>query len=311
MPTTVAAIDCGTNSVRLLIARRAADGSIEQVERQTTITRLGQGVDATGEFAPEALQRTFAAAQAYADEIAANGQVEAVHLVSTSAARDARNGQEFSDGIEQRLGVRPDVISGEQEARLSFAGATAGLASSSDPVLVIDIGGGSTELIRGRLDGVPVATVDQAASLDMGAVRVRERFLCDDPATLNQVARARAFVGDLLDGCPVDLEGIGTFVGVAGTVTTMAAAVQELPSYERDLVHGYVLDPDTVTITTNDWLGRSVESLRTIASMHPRRAEVISAGALILDEIVQRVGRRLVVSETDILDGIAAEMLAD
>lgn len=301
--TRVAAVDCGTNSLRLLVAERSG-GRVTEVVRRTTIVRLGQGVDATGRFHPDALARTFATTQVYADLIADAGGVERVRFVATSAARDAANSEDFFDGVEQRLGIRPEIISGAEEARLSFTGAVAGVPDAIDPVLVIDIGGGSTELIRGA-DG----TIQAAQSLNMGAVRLDERFLHDDPATTDQACAARAFVRAQLDACEVPLDGIATFVGVAGTVTSMAAAHLELPVYERRRVHQTVLDPQVVHETAADWLTRSVASLREIPSMHPQRAEVIAAGALILDEIMTRVNRPLVVSESDILDGIVAGML--
>lgn len=301
----VAAIDCGTNSIRLLVAEDDGAGGVREVVRRTLLVRLGQGVDATGEFHPDALGRTFAACDEYAALIRQAGEVDATRFVATSAARDARNAGELVAGVERRLGVAPDVISGAEEARLSFSGAASGLDAAADPVLVLDIGGGSTELIRGREGGI-----EQAASLDMGAVRLRERFLHGDPPTPDEVAAARAFAGDLLDGSGVELGGVGTLVGVAGTVTTMAAARLGLETYDRRLVHGHVLTPAVVHATSADWLARPVESLRTEPSMHPQRAEIICAGALILDEVVARVARDLVVSEADILDGIARDMLA-
>ncbi|MGD7732855.1 exopolyphosphatase [Propionibacteriaceae bacterium G57] len=303
--TRVAAIDCGTNSIRLLVSEVTPTGPVE-IARRTTMVRLGQGVDATGEFHPDALARTFAACDDYARIMTEVGGVDAIRFVATSAARDAANSHVFFAGVHERFGVMPDIVAGPEEARLSFAGAASGLVNPEDPVLVIDIGGGSTELVRGLADGRVLAS----QSLDMGAVRLRERFLHDDPPTADQVAAARRFVGGLLDGCRVPLEGVGTFVGVAGTVTTMGAAVKQLPVYDRSQVHGTVLSPQVVHETAVDWLTRTVESLRTIPSMHPQRAEIICAGALILDEIMSRVARPLRVSESDILDGITADLVA-
>ena len=301
--TRVAGIDCGTNSIRLLVAHVDAAGAIHELDRRTTMVRLGQGVDATGEFHPDALARTFAACDDYAGVIASHGGVDWVRFVATSAARDAANSHVFFAGVEERFGVMPEIVAGAEEARLSFTGAAAGL-DLPDPTLVIDIGGGSTEIIRGT-----GGRIEAAQSLDMGAVRLRERYLHNDPPSDAQIAAARAFANDLLDSCQVPLEGVGTFVGVAGTVTSMAAAELGLAHYDRSLVHHAVLTPQRVQQVSTDWLSRSVASLREIGSMHPQRAEIICAGALILSEIVARVQRDLVVSESDILDGIVMDML--
>lgn len=301
----IAAIDCGTNSIRLLVADGRPDGRLDEEARRTTMVRLGQGVDATGEFHPDALARTFAACDEYAHIIDQAGGVDAVRFVATSAARDAANSAVFFQGVHERFGVMPDIVAGAEEARLSFMGASAGLEGQDDPVLVIDIGGGSTELVRGTEGSIEVAT-----SLNIGAVRLRERLLHGDPPSADQIAEARGYVGALLDACSVPLDDIGTFIGVAGTVTTMGAVTLGLPAYDRALVHHAVLTPEVVHATAADWLSRTVESLRTIASMHPQRAEIICAGALILDEIMTRVGRPLIVSESDILDGIALDLLS-
>lgn len=300
----IAAIDCGTNSIRLLVLDARPDGRLVEETRRTTMVRLGQGVDATGEFHPDALARTFAACDEYAAIIDQLGGVDRVRFVATSAARDAANSHVFFAGVNERFGVMPDIVAGEEEARLSFTGASAGLQDVEEPVLVIDIGGGSTELIRGS-----GGQIEASQSLDIGAVRLRERFLHDDPPTPEQVAEAREYVGTMLDDCDVPLTGVGSFVGVAGTVTTMGAVALGLAAYDRSAVHLSVLSPDDVHATAAEWLASSVESLRKIPSMHPQRAEIICAGALILDEIMARVDRRLVVSESDILDGIALDML--
>nr|WP_203568451.1 Ppx/GppA phosphatase family protein [Aestuariimicrobium ganziense] len=303
--TTVAAIDCGTNSIRLLIASQGPAGELVEHTRITTMVRLGQGVDATGEFHPDALQRTFAACDAYAEAIREHGGVDAVRFVATSAARDARNRDEFAAGVRERLGVDPVVVDGEEEAHLSFTGAVTGVPTALDPVLVMDIGGGSTELIRGE-QGRIVAE----QSLDMGAVRLRERFLTDDPPTPEQIEAARAYAHDLLDQCEVPLDGIGTFIGVAGTATTMAAVDLKLPTYERSLVHQHVIAQGLIDENAERWLASTVEQVRTEPAMHPQRAEIICAGGLILQAVAQRVGRAMVVSESDILDGIAMDLLA-
>ncbi len=299
----VAAIDCGTNSLRLLVAEER-DGQLTELVRDTTIVRLGQGVDATGEFAADALERTFAVLDRYAT-VLAEFRVDATRMVATSAARDARNRAEFFTGVRSRLGIDAEVIDGAQEARLSFAGASSGLPEATTPLLVIDIGGGSTELIRGH-----GTTIEQAQSLDMGAVRLRERYLHDDPPTADQIAAARAYVDDLLDHTRVDLSGIGTFVGVAGTVTSMAAVVLQLEVYDRTRVHRTELELAQIDELAGRWLSWPIAQIAHEPSMHPQRAEVISGGALILQQLAHRVGRPLVVSERDILDGILADLVA-
>jgi exopolyphosphatase/guanosine-5'-triphosphate,3'-diphosphate pyrophosphatase len=303
----VAAVDCGTNSLRLLIADLGPDGGLVERERCTEIVRLGQGVDATGEFHPDALRRTFAVVAAYAERIrAAEVPVDRIHFVATSAARDARNRDEFFTGVLDRLGVMPDVISGDREARLSFTGALSGVRVTEEPVLVMDIGGGSTELIVGSA----VGTMTSAISLDIGSVRMTERFLEAGPPTPEAVAAATAYIDDLLDRSGVDFGSIRTWIGVAGTATTLAGVHLGLPQYDRARVHGLLLTSDQVA----DWARRlqsmTVEQIRALPSMHPGRADVITGGTL----IASRVGARtsapgMVVSETDILDGIALELL--
>lgn len=301
MNNTVAAIDCGTNSIRLLILRSDDDGVTELV-RETRLARLGQGVDATGEFHPDALERTFAICEEYALTISER-EVPRTRFIATSAARDARNRQEFFDGVRSRLGVDVEVISGDEEARLSSSGVVSGVDAEA-PMLVIDIGGGSTELV------VLHGEVTHAVSLDMGAVRVRERFLPTDPPTLAEQEAAREFISGLLDGSGIPFETIRTAVGVAGTVTTMAAAELGLETYSRKAVHDSVLPRERVAFHTRRWLEQPVAVTETEPMMHPLRAGVIGAGSMILDEISARVpGGAILVSETDILDGIALEML--
>lgn len=301
--TTVAAIDCGTNSIRLLVLRLDG-GSVVEVERQVRLARLGQGVDATGEFHPDALARTFAVCEEYAG-IIADHRVDRVRFVATSAARDVSNRGVFLDGVRQRLGVVPDVISGDEEARLSSAGVLSGVRAPA-PVLVFDIGGGSTELV---LLGEG-AVVERAVSLDVGAVRLKERLMPSDPPTTREVEAARRFVGELLDESGVDLTGVRTAVGVAGTVTSAAARVLGLEEYSRSAVHGTVLGRDQIRELTRHWTGVPVAEIEQEPCMHPLRAGVIGAGAVILDEISARIpGGEVMVSETDILDGIALELL--
>jgi exopolyphosphatase/guanosine-5'-triphosphate,3'-diphosphate pyrophosphatase len=306
--TPVAAVDCGTNSIRLLIADPTDDGGLADLERRTEIVRLGQGVDATGEFHPDALDRTFAAVDGYAELIRQAGvPVERVHFVATSASRDVRNREAFFDGVRQRLGVSPDVISGDQEAQLSFTGALSRVRPDNEPVLVMDIGGGSTEFIVGSA----TAEMSFAISLDIGSVRITERFLKSSPPTDADVNAAAAYVDDLLDSSTVDFGSVGTWIGVAGTATTLAGVFLELPEYDRDRVHGTLIPSSDLTDLLHRLSGMTVEEIRSLPSMHPGRADVITGGTLIASRVARRTPvRGMLVSESDILDGIALELLA-
>ncbi|HKN45217.1 MAG TPA: Ppx/GppA phosphatase family protein [Propionibacteriaceae bacterium] len=303
----VAAIDCGTNSIRLLIAEPDGSGGLNDLERRLEIVRLGQGVDATGEFHPDALRRTFAAVDDYAELIQkAEVPVEKVHFVATSAARDAKNRDSFFLGIKQRLGVQADVISGENEARLSFMGALSRVTPDGEPVLVMDIGGGSTELITGSAAG----ELHSAISLDIGSVRVTERFLKQNPVADDDLERATMYVDELLAGSGVDFDSIGTWIGVAGTATTLAGVYLELEQYDRERVHGARIPVPAIAELLNRLAGLTVEEIRALPSMHPGRADVITGGALVETRVAQRlqVGE-LIVSESDILDGIALQLI--
>ncbi|GAA2111253.1 Ppx/GppA phosphatase family protein [Microlunatus panaciterrae] len=304
----VAAIDCGTNSIRLLVAEADENGKLVELDRRLEMVRLGQGVDAAGEFHPDALGRTFAAADHYAQAVSDHRvDPDRVRFVATSAARDARNRDEFFAGIQRRLGVLPEVISGEEEAKLSFTGALSGLAPEAEPVLVMDIGGGSTELITGTVRG----EIDAAQSLDIGSVRITERFLPGDPASAADRATATAYIDGLLDEAVVELHGVATWIGVAGTATTLAAMHLGLAVYERERVHGATIPTQAVLALAEQLSGMTVEQIRAVPSMHPKRADVITAGALIAARIASRVGaEQLVVSESDILDGIALQLLS-
>jgi exopolyphosphatase/guanosine-5'-triphosphate,3'-diphosphate pyrophosphatase len=291
----VAAIDCGTNSVKLLI------GDLPAVSvRESRMVRLGQGVDATGALADEALARTFSAVDEYAALIRAHG-VSRVRFCATSATRDARNAAVFTDGVRERLGVAPEVLSGPEEAALVFAGATRTLHDQLEvPVLVVDIGGGSTELVLG--DDEPECGI----SIDVGAVRLHERHLHDDPPTSAQVVACLADVDRHLDAGPVPLADARTVVGTSGTIKTLAAGLLHLPEYDRDAIDGAHLD----TADTLDYVDRlvamTVAERRALPFMHPGRADVIAAGALIWSRILSRAGvDRYLVSEADILYGIA------
>ena len=312
-PERVAAIDCGTNSIRLLIAEPDGQGGLKEIDRRTEIVRLGQGVDATGELHPEALARTFAAVEEYAQLIIGAGvDPDRVAFVATSATRDARNRDAFDNGIKARLHVRPQVISGQTEAGLSFRGALsggrAGPAELVEPVLVMDIGGGSTELILGA-----EGEITAAVSLDMGAVRVTERFWHADPASSDDIAAAQVFIDQLLAGVAaqgIDLVSVRSWIGVAGTATTLAAVELGLPAYDRSKVHGATLTRATLESLFGRLSRMNADQIRKIPSMHPRRADVITAGTLIALTVARRVGTdELTVSEADILDGIALAQL--
>ncbi|MFF3465973.1 exopolyphosphatase [Streptomyces sp. NPDC002619] len=308
--TRVAAIDCGTNSIRLLVADADPDtGELVDLDRRMTIVRLGQGVDRTGRLAPEALERTFAACREYAAVIKEQG-AERLRFVATSASRDAENRDEFVQGVLDILGVEPEVISGDQEAEFSFTGATRELTGREDltkPYLVVDIGGGSTEFVVGA------EHVGAARSVDVGCVRMTERHLLreggvSDPPAPEQIAAMRADIEAALDLAEqtVPLRKAHTLVGLAGSVTTVSAIAQDLPEYDSAHIHHSRISHDRVREIT-EWLLRSTHAERAaIPSMHPGRVDVIGAGALVLLAIMERIGaQEVVVSEHDILDGIA------
>ena len=293
----IAAIDCGTNTIKLLI------GDLPDVAvRETRMVRLGQGVDRTGRLADEALERAFAALDEYAVLIAAHDvPLERIRFCATSATRDAANAEVFSDGVHARLGVRPEVLTGAEEAALAFDGAVRNLTSPpAEPVLVIDIGGGSTELILGA------ATPDAAHSMDIGSVRLHERHLASDPPTVDQVAACVADIDAALDASPVDPAGAVTVVGVAGTVLSVVAGVLDLASYDRDAIDQSVVAVADVHAFVDRLVTMSVDERLALPWMHPGRADVIDAGALILSRVLRRTSvETLVASEADILDGIA------
>lgn len=300
-PERVAAIDCGTNSIRLLVADVSDAGATELV-REMRIVRLGQGVDATGRLAPEAIERTLAATTEYAAIITDLG-VDRVRYCATSAARDAENAEEFASAVHDILGVRPQVLSGTEEARASFLGATRGLGATDGDALVVDIGGGSTELVIGRDE-----VVAWSVSLDVGSVRLSERFLVSDPPSASEVEACAGHLAEVLGGATVGLAPVDLLVGVAGTITTVAAHVLELPFYDHDAVHGARLSVDAVRQGCRSLVAMTVEERRALPFMHPGRADVIGGGALVLEAVLAAVPlatSELVVSEHDILDGIA------
>lgn len=307
--TRTAAFDCGTNSLRLLIADIDEDGTMTEVDRRMRIVRLGQGVDRTGAFHPDALERTFAVCDEYA-EIIAQHAPQRQRFVATSASRDVSNRDAFVDGVRARLGLEPEVIDGEEEARLSFLGATAGVPDAAAPQLVMDLGGGSTELILGK------AGTDSAYSMNIGCVRLFERHLATDPPTDAQIAALRADVDDAFSEAAqhVDVSAARTLVGVAGTITTVAAAALDLDRYDRDRIHGASLSPAQIAQTAQRLVSMPSAQRAELPYMHPGRVDVIAAGSLVfarlvelIDDAVTRAGGRLDirVSESDILDGIA------
>jgi exopolyphosphatase/guanosine-5'-triphosphate,3'-diphosphate pyrophosphatase len=308
--TRVAAIDCGTNSIRLLVADADPEtGELVDLDRRMTIVRLGQGVDRTGRLAPEALERTFAACREYAALIKEHG-AERLRFVATSASRDAENRDEFVRGVVDILGVEPEVITGDQEAEFSFTGATKELKGSdhlAKPYLVVDIGGGSTEFVVGD------DHVRAARSVDVGCVRMTERHLVrdgvvTDPPTEEQIAAMRADIEAALDLAEetVPLREARTLVGLAGSVTTVSAIAQNLPEYDSAAIHHSRVSCDRVREITERLLASTHAERAAIPSMHPGRVDVIAAGALVLLSIMERIGAdEVVVSEHDILDGIA------
>lgn len=305
----VAAIDCGTNSIRLLIADVDDGGHLTDVVREMRVVRLGEGVDATGRLSEAALQRTFEAAEEYARLIGDHG-ADQTRFVATSATRDAANRNDFTEGIRQRLDVEPEVISGDEEAALSFAGAASVLDSLDDQrVLVVDIGGGSTEFVAGGTGGVIAAR-----SMDMGCVRFTERFLKSDPPTDTEIHAMTVEVESMIETAQtqVDFEQTTSMVGVAGSITTVAAHALALPAYVPEAINGSELDADSVRAAATGLLSMTRTERTELPYMHPGRVDVIGAGALIWRTIVERLveatGGRLktvIASEHDILDGIA------
>ncbi|MFC0847922.1 exopolyphosphatase [Streptomyces noboritoensis] len=299
--TRVAAIDCGTNSIRLLVADCDPEtGELVDLDRRMTIVRLGQGVDRTGRLAPEALERTFAACREYAAVIKEFG-AERLRFVATSASRDAENRDEFVRGVLDILGVEPEVITGDQEAEFSFTGATRELHADGD-YLVVDIGGGSTEFVVGSRQ------VRAARSVDVGCVRMTERHHPGDPATPEQIAAIRADVESALDLAErtVPLREPRTLVGLAGSVTTVAAIALDLKAYDSAAIHHSRISYEQVRAVTERLLASTHEERTAIPVLHPGRIDVIAAGALVLLAVMERTGaREVVVSEHDILDGIA------
>ena len=299
-PMRVAAIDCGTNSIRLLIAD--IDGNnFREVVRDMEIVRLGQGVDETGQFHPDAIARTLAAVDKFAAEIAKRG-VEKIRFCATSATRDATNRHLFVDGVCERLGIELEVISGDEEAALSFAGAIKDLDPSNGPFLVVDIGGGSTEFVFGT------STVEAARSVNIGCVRMTERHFASDPATPEQIEAARSDIQAAIAqaAAVVPITKAKTLVAVAGTATTVAAAALDLPEYDRYAIHLSRISAQQTHDAATMFATSTREQRLALGYMHPGRVDVIAAGSLVLSEIMKATGAsEFVASESDILDGMA------
>jgi len=304
----VAAIDCGTNSIRLLVADTAG-GRLVDVLRRLEIVRLGQGVDRTGRLAPEAIERTRRALAGYAGQIRELG-ADRVRMVATSATRDAANRDDFRTMVLDTLGAEPEVITGQEEAALSFAGAVRGLASAAAgaeaaveaPYLVADIGGGSTELVLGSVE------VDAATSVDVGCVRLTERHLAADPPTAVQIKAAEADVLAAIEQAraAVPVDRARTFIGLAGSVTTVAAIALDLPEYDSARIHHSRIPAERVRVVADRLLTMTRSERAALPVMHPGRVDVIGAGALVLRVLVDELHiAEVVVSEHDILDGIA------
>ncbi|GFZ92232.1 Ppx/GppA phosphatase family protein [Nesterenkonia alkaliphila] len=310
-PLRVAAIDCGTNSIRLLIADvdLPGTGSVTDVVRRMTVVRLGEGVDTTGEFSAQALQRTFAAVEDYA-ELIRRHQVQAVRFVATSASRDVSNREEFIAGVKDRLSVEPEVIRGSEEAGLSFAGAASVLNwDAARKVLVVDLGGGSTEFVLGTSAGA-----EHAISTDMGCVRFTERHMRSDPPTETECSMAAfetlSFLENVAEVMP--LHETEAVVGVAGTVTTVTAHALKLEDYDAETINGAELSLDAVHQSVDQLVHSTRAQRAAMPFMHPGRVDVIGAGALIWGTILDYINKitenrvaTAIASEHDILDGLA------
>ena len=300
----VAAIDCGTNSIRLLIADIAGD-NFKEVLRAMEIVRLGQGVDQNKAFHPDAIDRTLKAVELFRDLIASKG-VEKIRFCATSATRDATNRSLFTDGVRDILGIEVEVIPGEEEAELSFIGATKELRQSDAPFLVVDIGGGSTEFVFGS------EKVDFAKSVNIGCVRMSERHLNTQPPSMAQIAQAIVDIDIAITqaAAVVPITTAKTLVAVAGTATTVAAAALELTDYDRHLIHLSRISSDKVHKVSSTFQSMNKDQIASLGFMHPGRVDVITAGSLVLSRIMAATGAtEFVASESDILDGMAWSLI--
>jgi len=302
--TRVAAIDCGTNSIRLLIAD-ISGGKFKEVLRDMEIVRLGQGVDENKSFHPDAINRTLAAVEKFKNQLAGKG-VEKIRFCATSATRDAANRDLFIDGVRQILGVEVEVIPGEEEARLSFNGATKELLQSDAPFLVVDIGGGSTEFVYGNKE------VEFAKSVDIGCVRMSERHLKSQPVEMSQVAQAIIDIDKAIAqaAAVVPISTAKTLVAVAGTATTIAAAALELETYDRYAIHLSRIPAEKVHKVSAAFQAMTKSEISKLGFMHPGRVDVITAGSLVLSRVMAATGAtEFVASESDILDGMAWSLI--
>jgi exopolyphosphatase/guanosine-5'-triphosphate,3'-diphosphate pyrophosphatase len=300
----VAAIDCGTNSIRLLIAD-ISGGKFKEVLRDMEIVRLGQGVDENKSFHPDAINRTLAAVEKFKNQLAGKG-VEKIRFCATSATRDAANRDLFIDGVRQILGVEVEVIPGEEEARLSFNGATKELLQSDAPFLVVDIGGGSTEFVYGNKE------VEFAKSVDIGCVRMSERHLKSQPVEMGQVAQAIIDIDKAIAqaAAVVPISTAKTLVAVAGTATTIAAAALELETYDRYAIHLSRIPAEKVHKVSAAFQAMTKSEISKLGFMHPGRVDVITAGSLVLSRVMAATGAtEFVASESDILDGMAWSLI--
>jgi len=312
MSALVASIDIGTNSTRLLVAAAGADGFLDQRERHMRITRLGQGVDRSKGLAPDAVERTLAVLRDYREVIDTHGvDPSRIRMAATSACRDATNRDDFFDAAEQVIGVRPELLSGEEEARLSFLGATADIDPALGPFLVFDLGGGSTEFVLGTSG--PEGEILGARSTDFGCVRLTERFITTDPPAAEDLSAAISYVDTWIDDVMIaipDLDTAVTVVGLAGTVSTVAAVEIGLPAYDRDQIHHFRL-----TKAAAEDVFRTLATERRSDRLHnpgleEARVDVIVGGCCALVAILRRLGRdEILVSESDILDGLASSLL--
>ena len=304
MTAPVAAIDCGTNSVRLLIT---ADGTT-QIVRLMRITRLGQGVDATGRLDPEAIERTLAVLREYREVIDQHGATR-IRMAATSASRDASNRDDFFHAAKEILGVMPEVISGEEEGRLSFLGATADLDPALGPFLVCDIGGGSTEFVLGTTEA------ESTISVDMGCVRMTEAWLHHDPPTAEELSQALSVIDIYLDDVLREIPELGsaqTFVGLAGTVSNTASVELGLAEYDREQIHHLVLTRPAVEDVFRTLATESIKERKENPGLEEQRADVIVGGLCVLVATMRKFGLdECLVSESDILDGLAMSLLAD
>ncbi len=303
--TAIAALDLGTNSTRVLVAR-PVDGKLDVLDRRNTITRLGQGVGATGRLADEAVERTLACLRGYREILDRHG-VEQVRAAATSAARDAANRDELFDAVEEVVGVRPELLSGDEEGRMSFRGATGDLDPALAPFLIVDIGGGSTEFIVGG------GEVEGVMSVDVGCVRLTEKFLAHDPPRPEELTAALGVVDDHLDDVVREVPGVAgarTLVGLAGTITTVAAVEMGLATYDRDRIHHFRLTHAAAEDVFRTLATEAHADRIHNPGLEEARADVIVGGCCVLVAIFRRFGfDEMIVSEADILDGLALSLV--